>query len=606
MRWLAFDIENPHGPMDRIGFALVVEDEGTHPRLVRTGSFTWNNATRALTRRLLVDNAEGADWLVAHNAPYDLGHLAEEGIVVPPARVFDTMQAAALLHPDLPKALGAMHRYLPDPTKPWKWESTARPAFYNAMDCEVTARIAPVLYRAHQDRGSLALLVRGILPSIYVIDRMTRTGIPVDTTKLRWWRANTQAKLNNLHAEWLDIAPLVSPTSPRQVAEFLYGTLGFPVLETTPTGLPSADEGDLSALAVLGERRRKAAGLSDTNFAIGKEIIRLRVEIAGTSNLLSTHSDESRIAPDGRLHPSYLPAKDSSKGGTAPGRLSSSPNVQNVPIEARVQFVPPRRGWVIVDTDMSAVEGRTQAALADDVDLLGAFADAGRDLHQENADAIHNALVGLWSTYPAGFRHRGSPGAWTRVAHRKPTKNFKYAWDYGASIPTLGKTLDLNRAETEAAVTAIESKWPVTTAWRERVVKLAVLRHHLVNPFGRRRSFHGVSSSDGMIRAHAKSQAINFLPQSCVADMFWMLFPIIEEVIHDFGGEFHTQVHDSVVWSVEASEVLDATLALGAILEREWPQIREGFWVPCAHAVGPSWGETTPYDAWVAAGSPVY
>lgn len=627
MRWLTFDIENPWGYLDRIGFCLA---ESTHNSvsLLRYGSFTWGTAAKALTHKLLVENTEEVDFLVAHNCAFDTYHLGEVGIEVQKALLFDTMYAAHLDRPDLPKALGAMWRYLPNPTKPWKHETRKRPTFYNATDCVNTALIAPRLHKSLLEKGTLNLLLEGITPSLFVLDRMTKRGISIDHAKLREWTKELAAKLKVLRDMWATIYPTISPTAPRQVASLFFKRWGYPCApsDLTPTGLFPGDQKTLQRLTLMGPRARAKHNITDATHTEATNAYTLYASIEQTAKLLSTYTDPDRFGHDGKLHPAYVStAKDSGDLGAAPGRLSAKPAIQNWPTAARKTVVPSHKGWVIGGTDLSSVEKRVQAALAEDTDLIKALAD-GLDIHQANADAIQKSLWGIWSLdyieslklgprggilHPFEYKHRltdaeDAEAGWLTVADRKRVKNFGFAYDYGSGPDTCGKTLGLSRPEAYASVAAIDGRWPLTAKWRKEVVDRAVSNLFLENGFGRRRYFHGVRSRDGKIRSHARSAALNFYPQSTVADMFWFMFPQAEEIIEQNGGHMLTQIHDEFVWEAPAEKAHALARTLEMYMGQVWPQVAPNFRVPASTKVGPNWGELIPLKDWLQAGGPCH
>jgi DNA polymerase I-like protein with 3'-5' exonuclease and polymerase domains len=297
--------------------------------------------------------------------------------------------------------------------------------------------------------------------------------------------------------------------------------------------------------------------------------------------------------------------KDSGDLGTAAGRLSSSPNVQNVPKDLRWIFKAPE-GWVIGDSDLRAVEGRVQAVLAEDHELLEMYDRPDFDMHTWNLENAHAALVKMWkadlvsSNQAAKTRARfvleryeaaNADGLVWPVA-RKNMKTFLYGWNYGAGDKKIAASLGIPLREAKCIREAYEASRPATAKWRKAVVREAASRRRLQNAFGRIRYFPGVVPD-----ANVRNQAINFFPQSTVADMFWTWFPQVEEALARFGGHLITQVHDSFVWMAPAENAGAVVAALDEIMTQEWPQIAPGFSVPSTHEVGPSWGEVEPWEA---------
>jgi DNA polymerase-1 len=502
------------------------------------------------------------------------------------------MMAAQLDQPDLPKALGAMWRYLM-PIPPWKQYSTENMRLYNLLDSVIAGLAWVVLRRRLAERGQLALL-RNEMASIMVLDRMTRNGLPVNVERLNTWLKEQHTEIDSLKAQWHSLTGL-KVQSGKQVLAWIFDKHGCPVLATTDKGQAKLDKDIMKKLAVadVPEPVKRALGVL--------------LKWKKLSKVVSTYGEgyKARLDERGYLHPSYLPdIKDSGDLGTAAGRLSSSPNVQNVPKDLRWIFQAPR-GWSIGDSDLRAVEGRVQATLAEDHELLEMYDREGFDMHQHNLENAHAALLEMWKQDIDGTNYVWKKRARTmleqyeiananKLVHpvdRPNMKTFLYGWTYGSGDPNIAKALSLPLHEAKCIRAAYEATRPATVKWRKAVVRSAASRKLLQNAFGRIRYFYGVVPD-----MNVRNQAINFFPQSTVADMMWAWFPEVEELLAQFGAHLLTQVHDSFVWMAPTENVPHIVPALDRVMTREWPMIADGFCVPATHDVGPSWGEAIPWQ----------
>lgn len=589
---LVFDIENDPEHITYISFAELMPDGSIRQH----ASFNWTPATAALATRLLGESSPYPKR-VAHNLAYDAGqllhfeqiHVAGSGEGEQGAGLVDTMMAAHIIHPDLPKGLGAMWRYMP-PMRPTKHleAKTGSMRFYNLIDSMLTAKVRHVQRGLLQRMGQNTLL-RTECASIMVLDRMTRHGLPVDRGALGEWIEKTDAEVEHWLDEWWVCSGL-KVTAGKAVTDWVFKEHGAPLLGTTATGKPQLTAEIMEKLIDANISSDLTSGL--TALMKAKKLGKL-VETYGRGFL-------EKLDAEGYLHPSYLPdVKDAGDLGTAAGRLSSSPNVQNVPKSMRWIFRAPD-GYVIGDSDLSAVEGRVQAILANDLELLEMYDREGWDMHTYNLENARARLMEVWtdqvefgnSARKKVCRERLAAverGVWPVI--RKNMKTFLYGWNYGAGDRKIASSLNLHLFEAMAIREAYEASRPATRDWRKAVVMEAATKKYLQNAFGRVRYFYGVVPD-----THVRNQAINFFPQSTVADMFWTWFPQIESLLKEHDGHLITQVHDSFVYMYPDGEQDKLIPKLDELMGQEWPQIAPGFRVPSTHEVGASWGECEPYQ----------
>lgn len=563
---VAFDIENP----DRVNIAQIgfATDRG------HVGSIGWGPSALAVTKEIL-EPTEGP-LLVAHNAQYDVAHLEAAGVHVAENRLVDTMLAAQLLQPDLPKGLGSVApRYLT--LCPWKHFDEVDMAKYNAMDADVTVQLWKVMERLLESQGQLQFFREAVMPGSMTLRRMTKRGLKIGTAALQQWRADLEQQLEGMEQEWAEeteklCGEPVNPGSTAQLKKLLYETLSMPVVDTTPSGAPSTAK---SALAKL-ERKTKHPLL--------KKLSALR----DAHKNLHTYAKDQGVGEDGCVHPQYLPeGKDEGDFGTASLRLAArNPNIQNQPVVARYQYVPHHHGWVIGETDFSQIEGRLVAVLSGEDGLMEAYA-VGADIHQRNAH--------LW----------GVP--------RKTAKGILYAMQYGSGAGTLSKQFEVPMSVARGWLKAYADAHPKVWAWQRDVVRQAATYGFLENPFGIRRYFPGLSRDD----AHVRNQALNFLPQSIVAGITWYLLAPLEQALEDLGGHLLTQVHDSFVWEAPADVAEEAARTVEQIMERPWDMVAPGWSCPTDSSIGESWGHAGQYDkeaegnetgldVWVRRGRPAH
>lgn len=158
--------------------------------------------------------------------------------------------------------------------------------------------------------------------------------------------------------------------SPKQLGELLFGTpdegipwgLGIEPLDRTKTGAPSCSE------SVIKRIDHPCTGA----------LLKFREAKQQLSFFIDGWKPFLHQKPDGQyyLHPSFK------LHGTVTGRLScENPNLQQVPRDPRIRSLitaPP--GWTLIEADLSQIELRIAAELADERAMLHAFR-TGVDVH---------------------------------------------------------------------------------------------------------------------------------------------------------------------------------------------------------------------------------
>ena len=141
-KFVAFDIET-------VGRTNVVKQLNMSDG-VRTVAYPWTEEVRLWAQQQF--DQPDVLW-IGHNLMFDIPRLKLAGIVFPENAVFfDTMLAAAMLQPDVPKGLGKVASMYLD-TRPWKWPSLVEKDedVYSALDAWNTRLVALQLIDAMQE-----------------------------------------------------------------------------------------------------------------------------------------------------------------------------------------------------------------------------------------------------------------------------------------------------------------------------------------------------------------------------------------------------------------------------------------------------------------------
>lgn len=537
----AIDIETPYPPND-----WVVERIGTASKY---GADTYGtpNSVETLTVKLQKMAQDPNATLIIHNAPFDLPRL---GILDPRAKIFDTMAAAQLLNPDLPKGLeraATMHLDI----RPWKHLDMDRPDVYNRMDAWAAYELAQKQRAILEKTGQMPVF-ENMMRGLPVLTRISLRGIKLGVEASAAWAVELEGRLHAALAEW---PAHVNSASPFQIKDYLYGELKLPV-QYGKDDKPTTDD---AAIKHLLEDPRVLA-LCEKHEEARRSLTALR-QIREASRSLATYANVE-TGEDGRVHPQYMTGDKEEAGasftqkgqGAGSGRIQArNPNTMNQSDDARRLYVPSADDWCMAYIDWNSAEARVEASLSGDEALMQAI---DGDLHE-----VVRSALGI---------------------DRTRAKNVYYGTGRGAGPKKLARVMAMagftvSVAECEAMQRRLFALFPKWTAWRNGVVAKARAKGYTTNPFGRRRYFYHSSAAPAMI---------GFIPQSTVADMLWSILP-------DVGPWLLTPVHDAVLIEAPKGEIHAVADRVREVMEQEWDAIAPGFRVPCTVKIGEpgaSWG----------------
>jgi DNA polymerase I-like protein with 3'-5' exonuclease and polymerase domains len=420
----------------------------------------------------------------------------------------------------------------------------------------------------------------GVMATIPELSRMSQGGLRTNKAESLKFCKMLERRLFAYYKLWTRMFPNVKVSSNPQVQRLLYKQWGLPVVRTKEDGV-SVDELALVKSRSFVEFNR------DTDFHPGAwrtdpratpRTFDLLLRIRKTSKMLGTYVQPLMLGDETWVHPSYLPAsKDDERGGkkmdnkgnTATGRLSSyKPNIQNQmkdkigKVSVRHLYIPDDDTMCFIEGDYKSAELFVLAGMAGDEKLMADLLSG--DMHGRNAKRFGIS--------------------------RDVVKNVTYASMYLAS-PGKQSEMILEQehfyvSADDCAVTseAIWGYYTKTNAYRQLLVEMCEKQGYIVNAFGRFRAFH-----DG--RAPA---AVDFIPQSTVADCIWCVLKPVADMARRYGGRLVTTVHDSILLCVPFAVREQAAAEMKQIMEQKFDCVRKGFYIPVDlkfGEAGASWGE---------------
>lgn len=374
------------------------------------------------------------------------------------------------------------------------------------------------------------------LPLAPILAAIEQHGVLIDIEKLNQQSTELAGRIAELERQAYDEAgEQFNLGSPKQIQEILFGKLGLPVMEKTPTGQPSTGESVLQELA------------------ISYPLPRLILEHRALSKLKSTYTDKlpNQInAETGRVHTSYHQAI------TATGRLSSSdPNLQNIPIRTaegrkiRQAFIAPP-GYLIVSADYSQIELRIMAHLSGDEGLVSAF-QKGEDIHLATAAEIF-----------------GLTPASVTAEQRRSAKAINFGLIYGMSSFGLAKQLGIPRNAAQEYVDLYFSRYPGVKKFMDRMRLQVHKRGYVETVLGRRLYLPDIHSRNAQRRQYAERAAINAPMQGTAADIIKIAMIKVNDAFKQYNvnATMVMQVHDELVFEVAENNLDEAQATIRACM----------------------------------------
>jgi len=501
------------------------------------------NGEAQLSRELVL--ARMKPWLesatqlkVGQNLKYDSHIFANYGITLQ-GITFDTMLESYVLESHMPHNMDNLaERHLG--MKTIKYEAVCGKGVhqigfdqvdlkiatdYAAEDADITLRLHQVLWPQIQGSPGLLYIYENVeMPAMRVLGIMERNGIRIDSALLSQQGQEVGKRLLALEGEIHQLAGQpFNIQSPKQIAEILFGQLELPVIKKTPSGAPSTDEEVLQKLA--------------EDYPLPARILDYR----SLAKLMSTYIEKLPRMADpktGRVHTSF------SQATAVTGRLASSdPNLQNIPVRTeegrriREAFIP-AEGCKLVSADYSQIELRIMAHIAEDENLLAAFA-AGKDVHQATAAEIF-----------------GVPLESVNSEQRRYAKVINFGLIYGMSAFGLAGNLGIERSAAQNYIAKYFDRYPGVAQYMERTRLEARENGYVETVFGRRLWLPEIKGS-GPRRQGAERAAINAPMQGTAADLIKLAMIAVENWLEQeqLKTRMLLQVHDELVFDVPLDEL---------------------------------------------------
>lgn len=464
-----------------------------------------------------------------------------------------------------------------------------------------------------KDWESYRIFMKILMPCNRMFTEIEYSGIYIDHTKfdeaeevLRKLKDEAEQELK----QWGDI----NWGSTAQLSDLLYNKLKIPVVEKTKTGAPSCSESALNQIdhPCVGALIRYRGAKQQLSFFIDgwKPFIHWR-RIKGEKHAF--------------LHPSFK------LHGTVTGRLSCEhPNLQQVPRDPRIRTLitaPP--GWTLIECDLSQIELRVAAELANERRMLWAF-NNNVDVHWltaineiERGAALKDLVLDTartWRqdktlTYAQSIECLLEMGPdvaaeinkeWKEYRKKAKAINFGYLygmwWKKFKIYARDNYGVEVTDEQAQASREAFFDSYRDYIAWHSRQKHFARRNGYVKSPSGRKRRLpNALLSEDTPQRREAERQAINSPVQSFANDINLMSAIQLREEYGLDKVRIVGTVHDAILAMVKDEYLPEVMRRLLTIMTR--PKLFDDFDIQLKvpvladGKVGP-WGAGISLEKW--------
>ena len=523
--------------------------------------------------------------VIMQNGAYDIGVLWHNNHILVNTLWMDTLIAAHVCWPELPRDLGFLGSICLD-VSPWK--NSSKSEVYNPADAANTLGIAEVLDKEIDRQGIRKTFdfEMSLIPPALMLQLQ---GIEVDREKQKELIDLWSAKRLDMETQLETIlGKKVNFKSSKQMQQLLYFDLKLPVqykrrksVEETRT--MTTDANALRTLARL-----------VPNNPIFNLILEYKKSDTLVNNFLSIE-----LSPENKVHTSYNitgassdDEEDTKKTKRSFGRWSSSAsiilpfgsgNLQNIPGEARKMYRA-KPGWKIIQADYSQAEAVVVSYLTNDQKLKKMFEDSfGLSKTEKKPYDIHKITFAQMA---------GISLDQVTKEQRTAGKTVRHATSYSAGPQVLANRLGIKLAEAKILMEAYHKANPGLKMWYGGIQQELKKNRTLSNLFGRKHRFLD-RWGDSLFRS-----AYSYIPQSTVGDLLnhalLRLYAAIENLPYEL--IILLQLHDALYVMVEEANV-DQTIKL----MRECMLIdltcgNETFKIDMDFKCGDSWSEGEELD----------
>jgi DNA polymerase-1 len=411
---------------------------------------------------------------------------------------------------------------------------------------------------ANPDLVGVYELERKVLAAKYDIEKL---GMGIDVDGAKKLEIELEHELTKIRLDLFELSgnDEFNPNSPIQLAE-AFERRGV----------------DLSHVEKSGKSGRRSMS-ADVLEGLDDDLARRIDDFRGTDKLMSTYvrpllHDEpdtdmgyryATLHTDGRLH------TDLRQVGARTGRMSSSPNVQNLPRDdLRMRhLVMADEGKKLVAVDLDSIELLIFAAFLGPGSIILNMMKNGEDMHSYTAK-----MLGMKE------RHRGL-GVVESPRQRGKKRNYEAI--YGGGLKAMKKWHGIDTATARKWQQRFDEAYPEIGEFTDMIELRLEEREFVRTPFGRRHRAHNPQFAD-----RESYRFVNYLVQGTAADLFK------EAVVrtHEAGIPMIALTHDEILAECDAADAEDAKHEIQTFM-CNFPQINKLVQITAEGAVVDRWSQ---------------
>lgn len=406
-------------------------------------------------------------------------------------------------------------------------------------------------------------------PTAVYVGLMKYNGVPLDLDLMHKKDVEASLQIDQLKEDiaiMTDGASIGANASTKAFKNYLYKTLGLPVLKTTEKFSEAVDDEALILLSEWCEQNRPEL----------VPIFQMIAEYRKWNKLKSTYIDgylKFLNTATNRIHPDLMPlATETGRFASRNANLQNMPRKDNDPIGIR-KFIAAPKGKMLVSLDFSQIELRVGAFYCRDEKMLETYRNNG-DIHAQTTSVIFN--IPFSEAIDKGNSHYKE--------RRTIAKNCNFGVFYGLFPKGLQRTLKfkagLSKSIDECCeiISNLKAGYKGLEKWQRKVKRQAAEDGYVETYLGRRRYLPSITSADWGKKSFAQRCALNTPIQGTAADILKLAMGrIIKGLSERLWLKPLLQIHDELIFEVPKDKVNEAVNFVKECMEQ---QPFEGFDVP--------------------------
>lgn len=396
-------------------------------------------------------------------------------------------------------------------------------------------------------------------PTAVYVGLMKYNGIPLDVELMQSKGEEAQEQINQLREDihlTIGNIDIGANAGTKEFKDYLYKTLGLPVLKTTEKLSEAADD---EAMILLSEWCKKNRSELVPLFDMIKDYRKW-------NKLKSTYIDgylKFLNSSTNRIHPDLMPlATQTGRFASRNANLQNCPRKDNDPIGVR-NFIRADDGKVLLSLDFSQIELRVGAFYCQDEKMLQTYRNNG-DIHAQTTSVIFNIP----------FNQAVDKNAPHYKERRTIAKNCNFGVFYGLFPRGLQRTLkfkaglDKSLEDCTEIIGNLKAGYKGLETWQRKVKTNASILGYSETYLGRRRYLPSINSADWGKKSFAQRCALNTPIQGTAADILKIAITRILKGLNErMWIRPILQVHDELVVEVPKDKLKEAASFIKKCME---------------------------------------